>query len=171
MASGAFFDVKTALLMAPLLSSTASLVYAWDQHLLTRPLTRPEAQPYGNMVLPAYWRVMLPRGVAQVLCLLGLTAGTAAAALVGNGQLVAARHAAGWYMGAAALAVGHLGFVPLVAPCIRKMAQEETHDNVELQRQWLRINLVRTLTTDFGAWACAFVAVCRVLGPRGQPLT
>ncbi|PHH82554.1 hypothetical protein CDD82_5574 [Ophiocordyceps australis] len=165
MASGAFFNAQTALLMAPLVSSTASLVFGWDQHLLMAPLTRAEAQPHGNLVLPAFWRVVLGRSAVQVLSLLGLTAGTAAAAVVGNGPLVRARNAAAWYVGAAALAVGHLGFVPFVARRIRRMAQEETDDNVELQRQWLSINLVRTATTDAGAWVCALVAVCRVLGP------
>ncbi|KAL3957427.1 hypothetical protein ACCO45_008005 [Purpureocillium lilacinum] len=43
----------------------------------------------------------------------------------------------------------------------KKKEEKSSKSNVELQREWLQINLVRTLTTDLGAWVCAFVAAVK----------
>jgi len=199
MASGAFaggIDPKKALLLAPLASSTASLVFGWDQHLFLSLLT---AAPHGEAVLPGYWRALFPRGVAQVLALLSVTAGASAGAAWAHGGLLRRTGSLGWYAAAGVLALGHLGFVPAVAGRIRdlleradgegagagagaglgdvnqkgvegeegengeekKKEEKSSKSNVELQREWLQINLVRTLTTDLGAWVCAFVAAVK----------
>ncbi|KAJ6438365.1 alpha glucosidase II [Purpureocillium lavendulum] len=191
MASGAFsgIDGKTALLLAPLATSTASLVFGWDQHLFLSLLA---ASPQGEAALPGYWRALFPRGVTQVFALLGATAGASAGAAWAHGALLRRRGALGWYAAAGLLALGHLAFVPAVAGRIKDMteadtdaaadvnvgaegtttekaeAETEAQDNkrgrpdvVRLQREWLRVNLVRTLTTDLGAWVCAFVAAIK----------
>lgn len=170
MASGAFFDPKAALLLAPLVTSTASLVFARDQHLFLSVFTRPETQPHGNAFLPPFWRVFFPQGLAQVVGLLGATAGASAAAALAHRGLLERRGALAWYVAAAALAVGHLAFVPLVAGRIKSIMDDEggaggakgARTNVQTQREWLGVNAVRTLTTDLGAWACCLVAVTRV---------
>lgn len=76
-----------------------------------------------------------------------------------------------WYAGAAALAVGHLAYAPMVAPLIKFMMDNEggrpkewrladPQDlNVDAQEKWTRVNNTRMLTTDLGAWLCAFAAV------------
>ncbi|UNI18739.1 hypothetical protein JDV02_004995 [Purpureocillium takamizusanense] len=212
MASGTFAGPSTGasttdpkralLLLAPLASSTASLVFGWDQQLFLSLLAR---STHGEATLPGYWRALFPRGVARVLALLAVTAGASAGAALAHGGMLARRGALGWYVAAGALALGHLGFVPAVAGRIRELVERDGEEgtssstgrsaraaavadlgsgddvdadkkgeagrssgsgkspksNVELQREWLRINLARTLTTDLGAWVCAFVAAVK----------
>ncbi|TWU70560.1 hypothetical protein ED733_000485 [Metarhizium rileyi] len=173
MASGAFFTPKKALLLAPFVSSTCSLLFAWDQNLFLTIFTSPELSDRVNPVLPGYWRVFFPRGLAQVVSLLGATTWTSVAALVCHGALLQRKGAWPWYVATAALAVGHLVFVPFVAPAIkyilddeggmskeRKLAEPGSR-NVDMQERWLWFNRVRLLTTDLGAWVCCVVGIMK----------
>ncbi|KAG5977302.1 hypothetical protein E4U55_006892 [Claviceps digitariae] len=173
MAPGVFslFDARKALLLAPLVSSTCSLLYAWDQHLFLSHLTHPELCHRSNAILPIYWRVMFPWGITQVVSLLGATTWASVGAMVWHRSLLQKRGSLLWYAGAAGLAVAHLLFVPLVAPLIKYMMDDEGGRplewkraepgirNVEAQERWLRYNMTRLLTTDLGAWLCCAVAV------------
>jgi len=87
----------------------------------------------------------------------------------------------GWYTAAGLLALGHFAFVPAVAGRIRDILdgdaeldhaedegkrtakEEKKRDVVQLQRAWLRVRLMRTLTTDLGAWLCAFTAAVKTI--------
>ncbi|KND93616.1 hypothetical protein TOPH_01553 [Tolypocladium ophioglossoides CBS 100239] len=162
MASGAF-NAKAALLLTPLVSSTASLVLAWDHHIFLSVFTRRETQAHSNAILPQYWRVFFPRGLTQVISLLGVTTSASVAAVVAYRGLLQRRGALRWYVATAALAVGHLVFAPLVAGPIKSMLDDEGGEgkgkgegegrtNVDAQREWLRVNVVRMLTADLGAW-------------------
>ncbi|KAG6009385.1 hypothetical protein E4U21_002695 [Claviceps maximensis] len=173
MASAALFslDSRKALLLAPLVTSSCSLLYAWDQHLFLSHLTHPELCHRSNVILPTYWRVMFPWGIMQVVSLLGATTWASIGAIVRHRSLLQRRGSLLWYAGAAGLAVGHLLFAPLVAPLIKYMMDDEGGRplerkradpgirNVEAQQQWLDYNMTRLLTTDLGAWVCCAVAV------------
>ena len=169
MASGLLFDPKKALLLAPLVSSTGSLVYAWDQDLFWRMLTHKDVATRADRLMPTYWRVMLPGGLTQVLVLLGVTTWTSVAGIIMHKPLLRARGALPWYIATASLAVGHLVFGPFVARIIREIMDDEGRPqkeerrtrNIEAQKRWLWFNFVRMLTTDIGAWACACVAVTK----------
>ncbi|KYK61572.1 hypothetical protein DCS_02714 [Drechmeria coniospora] len=163
MASGLF---QTALLLAPLTSSTATLVCAWDQHVFHSALTRPETQPHAEAILPSFWRTLLPTGLPQVVAQLGATACTSTVALCLHGDLLRRRSAHGWYVAAATLAVAHLAYGPLVARSIKRVLDDERREgrsNVAVERVWVDVNLLRMLTTDLAAWACALVAVTKAL--------
>ncbi|KAG6017138.1 hypothetical protein E4U54_008252 [Claviceps lovelessii] len=176
MPSGAvffFLDARKALLLAPLVSSSCSLLHAWDQHVFLHHLTHPDICHYSNAILPTYWRVMFPWGITQVVSLLGATAWASIGAIVRHGALLRKRGSLAWYAGAAGLAVAHLLFAPLVAPLIKYMMDDEGGRplewkraepgirNVDAQRRWLRYNMMRLLTTDLGAWVCCAVAVAK----------
>ncbi|GAB0133899.1 hypothetical protein EsDP_00002293 [Epichloe bromicola] len=174
MASCAFFDARKALLLAPLVSSSCSLVFAWDQHVFLSNFTHPELSGRGNAILPTYWRVMFPWGLTQVVSLLGVTTWTSVGAIVWHRGLLQRRGSLQWYAGAAGLAVGHLLYAPLVAPLIKYMMDDEGggrplerrraepgNRNVEAQRRWMGYNMARLLTTDLGAWVCCAVAVVK----------
>ncbi|GAO15201.1 uncharacterized protein UV8b_04252 [Ustilaginoidea virens] len=173
MASGTFFDAKKTLLLSPFVSSTCSLLFAWDQHVFLGILTHAELRDRGNAILPTYWRVMFPWGLTQVIGLLGITTWTSIGAMVWNKDLLRRRGALPWYAATAGLAVGHLVFAPFVAPLIKFMMDDEGgrpmerkraepgHRNVEAQGEWLGWNMTRLLTTDLGAWLCCAVAVTK----------
>jgi hypothetical protein len=166
MASGAFFDPRTALLVAPLISSSCSFWFALDQGFFLRVFTIPTVkEPHGNSVLPAYFKRFFDTGVSRVLGLLGVTISTSLTAVFRHSELLEHRGSYWWYAGAAALASAHLAFAPAVMPSVKALRDKadgkgaSDRDGVNWLQEWLGVNAVRTWTTDAGAWICCLVAV------------
>ncbi|KAM3457551.1 hypothetical protein MY3296_000983 [Beauveria thailandica] len=163
---------KTALLLAPALTTTGTLLYGWDQELFLRPLTLRNTYRDANALLPAYWSRLMRVGWPRLLsCLVGTLASCGAALTVAR-PLLRRQGSAGWYGAAAVLAAAHFAWVPWVAGPIKAMVDddgvaiedEEGLTNVDQQVVWLRVNMARTLTTDLLSWVCAVVAVTKTLG-------
>lgn len=162
MASRAFFDPLTLLRLVPAISSTASLTLAWDQHWMLRIFTLPELELDSNLYLPKWFHAFFRAGLPSVLAFLSVTMTTATLNLRSESLLLKRRGSYYWYAAGAALAAGHLLFVPAVAPRIQAIVEDETKEkSVEELRRWLRVNGIRGLTTDLGAWVCCLVAVVR----------
>lgn len=162
---------KTALLVAPLVSSTCTLLFGFDQDLFLRLLTLRSTYRDANSLLPAYWHVFLHRSLPRVLSYITTTAATSLAAIFVARPLLQRRGTVGWYAGAAACAAAHLAWVPWVTGPIKAMVEdegvaieeEEGLTNVDHQVGWLKVNLARTVTTDLLGWVCAVVAVTKTL--------
>lgn len=162
---------KTALLLAPAVTSTCTLLLGLDHDLFLRPLTLRSTYRDANRLLPAYWARLMRTGLPRVLAFLSGTAASSVAALALAGPLLRRRASAGWYWVAAGCAAAHLAWVPWVTGPIRAMVDDEGvavdddegETNVDHQARWLRVNLARTLTTDLLGWACAMVAVTKTL--------
>ncbi|KAF4120575.1 hypothetical protein GMORB2_3013 [Geosmithia morbida] len=191
MSPPSFSAARPLLLVAPLVSSTASLLFAWDQHLflsllahptIAEPVTAgPEPHAGTNALLPPYFRRFFRRGLGRVVTFLAVTTWSSLGAVHHFGPLLRSKGSLGWYVGAASLAVGHLLFVPAVAYPIKSISENEGGgvevpvedaaqkdaagggglSNIDHLNRWLRVNLVRTLTTDTGAWICAVTAVTK----------
>ncbi|EJP68717.1 uncharacterized protein BBA_02719 [Beauveria bassiana ARSEF 2860] len=58
---------KTALLLAPALTTTGTLLYGWDQELFLRPLTLRNTYRDANALLPAYWSRLMTVGWPRLL--------------------------------------------------------------------------------------------------------
>lgn len=170
MASGAFLNYKTLLYVAPVVSSTCTLLFARDQDFFLSLFTDKDVPPSHrnliNTILPNHFARFFRKGIYGVITFIGATTWLAG----GSAYSVGRGHAAfGWYVGAATLAVGHLGYVPWVAPRVKKVVdgkEEEGDDNAEGLRAWLGVNAVRMWTTDLGAWVCCMAAVMKTLAPR-----
>ncbi|KAL6849443.1 mRNA splicing protein [Amphichorda felina] len=184
MASGAF-SPKTALLLLPLVSSTSTLLFSFDQHSFLSVLTHPAlVQNQGassNAVISPYFSLFFPRGLVRVVTFLGVTTWSSVGCIYSSRVLLRSKGSLAWYAGAAALAVGHLLFVPVIAQSVKSILDNKGGDvavgdageavgdaknnkkksNVDYMKDWLRVNMVRTLTTDLGAWVCAVIAVTK----------
>ncbi|KAJ6779564.1 hypothetical protein PWT90_10016 [Aphanocladium album] len=162
---------KTALLLAPALTTTCTLLYGFDQDFFLRLLTLRSTYRDANRLLPAYWTEIMARGLVRVLGFISATATTSLAAIFLARPTLQRQGTVGWYAGAAACAAAHLLWVPLVTGPIKAMVDddgvaiedEEGLTNVDHQVQWLKVNLARTLTTDLLGWVCAVVAVTKTL--------
>lgn len=161
MASRLVFDPMAALAVAPLVSSTCTLWYAFDQHHFLSVFTSPSNRPKSDPILPTYFNEFFAAGLPRVVGLLGLTFWTS----VGNyywryDSLVTSRSLR-WYIAGATLAASHLLFVPLVAPRIRAIVEDDRSKGLptSVLDEWLNIHLLRTWTVDLAAWACLVVAV------------
>ncbi|KAF4983184.1 hypothetical protein FZEAL_1341 [Fusarium zealandicum] len=168
MASGAFFNPRALLLVTPLVSSTCSLWFAWDQDMFLKIFTQePVDRKKANEMLPSYITAFFPTSLPRVVSLIGITFWTSLASIWLERPLLESRGSVKWYACTAALASGHLVYVPAVAWKLRALwedaSEAEGTDNVGMMRRWLDVNMARMLTTDIGAWCCAVVAVSRTL--------
>lgn len=162
---------RTALLLLPAISSTATLLYGFDQELFLRLMTLRSTYRDANSLLPAYWTRLLKRGLPRVLSYIAATTTSSLAAIYLARPLLQRQASVGWYAGAAACAAAHLAWVPFVAGPVQAMVEdegvaiedEEGLSNVEQQIRWLRVNMMRTMTTDLLGWVCAMVAVTKTL--------
>ncbi|ORY13673.1 hypothetical protein BCR34DRAFT_599644 [Clohesyomyces aquaticus] len=169
MASGKFFDPHVLLRVSPLLTSTCSLWYAWDQHFFLSIFLSPTHLAQSNDILPSYFRVFFRGGVTRVLVLLSLTMATSAANIYsyahrGSSHALREKGALAWYVAGAGFAAAHLLFVPAVAPRIVAISEDKSKGNsTQDLRAWLRVNAVRMLTVDLAAWGCLGVGVMKAL--------
>jgi hypothetical protein len=193
--------VLTLLRLTPLLSTTASLTHAYMELVTTTSFlsappissalskrilrssasTHPStSQPTNTSAVSAATELVAPvwfvnffnRGVWSVLGLNNLTLLSSSANLwlFGDG-LGDARM---WYQVGLGGAIGHLVFVPLVAPSIERLFRicvanergeevEAGKSAVESVREWVGVHRVRMGSVDFLAWAAFLGGVLRVL--------
>ncbi|KAL2104999.1 hypothetical protein VUR80DRAFT_9180 [Thermomyces stellatus] len=159
MASRLFFDPLVALRTAPLVSSTCTLLFAWDQHLFLSNLNLPDTRALSKPVVRPYFRCLFRRSIAQVLGFVAVTAAASAANLRAHRPSLSARGSAPWYAAGALLAAGHLLFVPIIAPRVRALVQDAEVDPNDVLDKWLSVHAVRSLTVDLAAWVACAVAV------------
>src|SRR5688572_1301235 len=124
MASGAFFNPKTLLFVAPVVSSTCTLLFARDQDfflsLFTEKNVPPSHRNLINTILPDHYTRFFYKGIYGVIGFIGATTWLSG----GSAYSLGREHAAlGWYVGGATLAVGHLAFVPWIAPRVKALVE------------------------------------------------
>jgi hypothetical protein len=164
MASRTIFDPLVALRLAPLISSTCSLWFAWDQHLFLSIFVSPSNRSFSNQFLPTYFRTFFRSGLTWVLVLLGLTLSTAGLNIATDGVSLRARQSLQWYAAGAAFATGHVAFAPFVAPKVRAISEDHSEGQPTRDLEvWLRLNRIRMFTVDIAAWVCFGVAAIRTL--------
>lgn len=152
------------LLITPLVSSTCSLWYAWDQSFFLTLFTKdPVRTKTANEILPGYIQNFFKGGLPSVVSLIGVTFWSSLGSIYFAGPVLETRGSLRWYALSAALAVGHLGFIPGVAWKLTAMmddtCEDEGTDQVGMVKRWCGVNQVRMLTADLGCWLCAVVAV------------
>lgn len=165
MASGLFVDPMTLLRLTPLISSTCTLWFAWDQRVMYSTFVHPDLAPVSKTILPLWWkRVFEIHDIERVLFPLTVTTVTSILNMRRNSALLKVRGSWAWYAAGAALAVSHLAFVPAVMYKIQAMVEDNGKgEAVEQQRRWLQVHDLRTLTVDLGAWVACLVAVARTV--------
>ncbi|GAB1199662.1 hypothetical protein APSETT444_009019 [Aspergillus pseudonomiae] len=142
MASGVVIDPYALLRAAPLATSTGSLVLATSELIYYSGLVQPPTRKKSDSILAQYWRYVFPRGVSLVLALNVTTIGTSLCNIFLKNPcsrpLPVSRTTFYWagLMGA----IGHLAFVPFVAPPIQRILdntdpEAETNCKFADQRQ------------------------------------
>ncbi|RAK93801.1 hypothetical protein BO79DRAFT_206644 [Aspergillus costaricaensis CBS 115574] len=163
MASGLILNPHNLLRAAPLISSTCTLWFAFDQDLVLNVFLHPDHRPRSNEILPSYFRVLFRRGVVRVLGLLALSMAGGGYNILKDrrsGVVAGLRSSLSWYVAGTALAASHLLYVPVIAPKVLAIMEDESKgSSTEDLEGWLTIHRVRTWTVDFAAWACFAVGV------------
>lgn len=170
MASGLFFDPLVALCSAPLVSTTCTLLFAYEQHFFISLFNRPQTHPHSKGLLPSYFTLCFDEAIVQVFGFLGLTAATSFTNLYWdrNGSLTLDECGSfWWYAAVAGFSFGHLLYAPLiVGPVLTIKGDREIQKGRDVNGvlgDWLRVNRLRMLTVDLAAWVAAVIAVGKTL--------
>lgn len=156
MASGLIFDSRTILRTAPLITSTCTLWFSFDQDFFIKLFLHPEDRDRNNAVLPSYFKRFFGPGAVRVLALLTLT-------MAGGGYniLTERRSALGpsaslpWYTAGTLLAASHLFFVPAIAPKVQAVIEDTSKGSSTRDLEgWLTVHRMRTWTVDLSSWIC-----------------
>ncbi|GAW19620.1 hypothetical protein ANO14919_091080 [Xylariales sp. No.14919] len=150
--------------LVPIMSSTSSLWYAWDQYEQMVIFRRQELKGLSNQLLPRYFTAFFARGAPRVLGLL-LTTAFSSGAIVRYSSAALAREkgAFPWYIAGLSLAISHLAWAPAILPSVKAIEKDAKEKNVAQLDAWLRLHVWRSLTVDLGAWACCIIATVKLL--------
>ncbi|KAI0430582.1 hypothetical protein F5Y09DRAFT_341515 [Xylaria sp. FL1042] len=156
--------VPVLLHLVPIMSSTSSLWYAWDQYEQMTLLRTRELKSLSNQLLPKYFTSFFARGAPRVLGLLLTTAFSCGAILrYSSAGVVREKGAFPWYVAGLSLAISHLAWAPAILPSVKAIEKDAKEKNVTQLEAWLRLHVWRSLTVDLGAWVCCIVATTKLL--------
>ncbi|KAH9988771.1 putative integral membrane protein [Xylariaceae sp. FL0662B] len=153
--------------LIPIISTTCSLWYSWDQYEFLTLFRKSDLRPLSNKLLPSYFTSFFNRGAPRVLGLLATTA--ISCDIILRYSPAATLHNTGafpWYIAGFSFALGHPSWVPFIRPVIQNLQEDAKDKNVAELERWLHIHTWRTLTVDLAAWACCIVATINSLPPN-----
>jgi hypothetical protein len=160
MASRVVFDPVTLLRVAPVITSSFSLWYCWDQFMFFQNFIVPENRRLGSAFLPGYWKTFLTPGLTCIFTLYGATAMAAA------GNIYRGSTAFWWYTAGVTLSVAHFTFAPFIIGPIEDIINDRAKgESWKDMQRWLRIHVARSLLVDFPAWVCYLLAAMQSLSP------
>lgn len=151
------------LRLLPVLSSGVTLMFAVDEHIFLGTWTRPTLRDRANDNLPAWFQLWGRRGRWPII--LGYPINYSLALL----NLAVARNelhgSAKWYFLGFLFSLGHIAIYAKGAPKLLADIKNDVPrgNNTYSMEVWLKMNLVRALTTDLPAWVCFIVAALKAL--------
>lgn len=160
MASRTFFDPIRLLRIAPLITSTGTLVYATSELIFNTAFLESRIRRESDAVLPIWYSKVFKNAIWLVVGLNMLTTSTA----MTNGILDHYRNITGFstrfYWVGLAVAFGHMMFIPGVAGPINNIIEDKAEEGATSEMaKWLRVHRVRMLVADFPAWLSFLGAV------------
>ncbi|EFR00360.1 hypothetical protein MGYG_03362 [Nannizzia gypsea CBS 118893] len=168
MASGMLFDPMRLLRLAPLISSTGSVVYSTCELIMNSAFLHPTIRREADIVLPRWFKTVFQSGVTIVIGLITITTSTSLANIYlsyNNGLsitegIMALPFSAKMYALGVTCALGHLTFIPWVAQPIEHLkANTSKRGGSAEMKDWLSVHRIRWTVADFPAWVAFFLAV------------
>jgi hypothetical protein len=160
MASGLFFDPMKLLRLAPLVTTTSSLMYAWDEHWFLSGFLRPEYKHHSEEMLPRYFRRFFEQGIWIIASLNTLTLSSSVANLLIDRPTLDRLGSSRWYWAGLGFTVCHFLFVPLIAYPIRDIMEDRSKgQSTKDLKRWIDIHRIRVLVADLPGWMSFVMAV------------
>ncbi|OTA68821.1 hypothetical protein K449DRAFT_322897 [Hypoxylon sp. EC38] len=155
------------LYIVPLISSTCSLYFAWDQYFFLTLLLKRDIQIHGNRLHIFYWQKFYSRGAIAVVGLISITSGASLTLLRDQTSLLQEKGSYNLYLAGGMLAICHLLSAPLMVPIAYTVrdGKKDIHKGTKALRRWLNIHLMRALTVDLACFVSCVLAVAKTLHP------
>lgn len=152
------------LRIAPLLTTNASLMFSIDEYFFLSIFLHPSILPQSNTILLKYFTFFFNRGIFIILSLYLLTIGTATAILTIESAGLQAEGSDWWYGAGLAFTFGHFVFIPWIVPPIKGIREDRWKGQFgDDLRIWLKVHMLRSLTTDLPGWLCFLVAALKIV--------
>ncbi|KAB5550770.1 hypothetical protein GE09DRAFT_1123640 [Coniochaeta sp. 2T2.1] len=149
------------LRLSPALSSSMTLMFALDEHLIFGTWVQPPIRTLANSTLPAWWTrgglrwrwvLIIFYPLNYILGILNL--------LVTGDQPGSTK----WYLWGLSFSIAHMLFLRMALHRIAAIENDVPKGNAVLSMEsWLRMNWVRALITDLPAWLCFITAALKAL--------
>ncbi|KAI1386968.1 uncharacterized protein F4822DRAFT_445098 [Hypoxylon trugodes] len=155
------------LYLTPLISSTCSLYFAWDQYLFLRIFLKKDIVIYANRLQASYWKTFFPEGAVAVVGLIGVTSGASFTLLRTSASLLRDKGSFYWYLAGGALALSHLLWAPPTLPLISTLQDEkkDPENAPSALRSWLTLHVARAIISDAPCFVSCLVAAVKTLSP------
>ncbi|KAK4445193.1 integral membrane protein [Podospora aff. communis PSN243] len=161
----------TVLRLAPLLLTTSSLNFSYNQYLFLDPFLHlpPSHQSTTNQTLRRYVHRQFPSGLVAILALYPLTWATAIINLTSGSRLLP--HIAPldviprrWYTAGLLFNAGHMLWAPKAKGLMQeigglgeyadrpRIGEKDERDEVGLLKEWLGLHVWRSVLADFPGW-------------------
>ncbi|KAI0452048.1 hypothetical protein F5B21DRAFT_484946 [Xylaria acuta] len=147
------------LRLLPAISSSMTLMFALDEHLIFGTWVHPSIRRQANANLPAWWTkgglrwrwvLIIFYPINYILGILNL--------LLSQDQLGSTK----WYILGLLFSFAHMLFVRKALGLIADIENDVPKGNVtHSMGAWLRMNWIRALTTDLPAWLCFVIAALK----------
>ncbi|KAF5671216.1 integral membrane protein [Fusarium heterosporum] len=147
--------------LVPVVTSTVSLWFAFDQFFFLGIFLNEKVESHAKETITPYWNTMINTGLPIVIApLLGTIASTAAILGTTSEEYLRNKGSFSWYIASTALAASHFAFVPIILPKIKGL---QTGGLTPTLRQWMRIHITRSVTVDLFCWITCIVASAKTL--------
>lgn len=153
----------TILHIAPIVCSTISIWFAFDQWFFLRIFLKKDIEPQTRHFLTSYWTTFADDGIPIVLLgVAGTAASTVAVLTTDSDNILREKGSYYWYMASAIFAVSHLTFAAKILPVIKDLKEGGLGPAL---RRWIRVHNTRALTVDLACWVTCMVASAKTLSP------
>jgi hypothetical protein len=159
MASGAFLDPLKLLRLAPLISTTGSLVHASCELVFLTCFLHPSHRTQSNAILPSWFKIFFYRAVWSVVAFNFISVSTCTANLfIQPDQLPVLGKR--FYTAGLVAAIGHMLFIPAVKGPIQRVLEDRGKGNASGELEsWLIVHKIRMVVADLPAWLSCLAAV------------
>lgn len=152
------------LRLLPVLSSTMTLMFALDEHIIFGTWMHPSIRERANANLSTWWTrgglrwrwvIILGCPINYILGILNLVFSRDELQVTGSSK---------WYTLGLIFSIGHMVYIRTALKLITDIEKDVPKGNVTYSMEgWLRMNWVRAVTTDLPAWLCFITAALKVL--------
>ncbi|KAL2756320.1 hypothetical protein ACRALDRAFT_1063703 [Sodiomyces alcalophilus JCM 7366] len=147
--------------LVPVVTSTVSLWFAFDQFFFLGIFLNKKVEPNAKDVITPYWNTMINTGLPIVIApLLGTIASTIAIVTTTSEEHLRQKGSFSWYIASIALAAAHFAFVPIILPKIKGL---QNGGLTPVLRRWMGIHVTRSVTVDLFCWITCIVASAKTL--------
>ncbi|RYP41489.1 hypothetical protein DL767_000994 [Monosporascus sp. MG133] len=153
----------TFLYLVPIISSTCSLYFAWDQWFFMRIFLKKDIRAPADRLLTSYWQTFCPPAVTVVLSLISVTSATSFGLVYTSSTLLREKGSYNWFLAGGTLAIGHLVFAPAMMPILQDLQDSNKDNPTKTLRNWVRVHGYRAATVDLACWICCLVATVKTI--------